>query len=46
MIEVDGVKVGRMNMASPGYDLVGMEMTDHEMDVQVLVFGRIHRPLI
>jgi putative phosphoesterase len=33
-------------MASHGFDLMGTEMMDREMDVQVLVFGHIRRPLI
>jgi hypothetical protein len=33
-------------MASHGSDLVGAQMMAREMDVQVLVFGHIHRPLI
>jgi len=43
-IEVDGIRPGA-TMASHGCDLVGAEMMAREMDVQVLVFGHIHRPL-
>jgi putative phosphoesterase len=46
VIEVDGVRIGLVHMASHGSDLVGAEMMAREMDVQVLVFGHIHRPLI
>ena len=46
VIEVDGIKIGLVHMASHGSDLVGAEMMAREMDVQVLVFGHIHRPLI
>jgi hypothetical protein len=46
VIEVDGVRIGLVHMASHGSDLVGAQMMAREMDVQVLVFGHIHRPLI
>ena len=46
VIEVGGVRIGLVHMASHGSDLVGAEMMAREMDVQVLVFGHIHRPLI
>ena len=46
IIEVEGVRIGLVHMASHGSDLVGADMMAREMDVQVLVFGHIHRPLI
>ncbi|MDD4446632.1 MAG: metallophosphoesterase [Methanothrix sp.] len=46
VIEVEGIRIGLVHMASHGSDLVGAEMMAREMDVQVLVFGHIHRPLI
>jgi uncharacterized protein len=46
VIEVEEVRIGLVHMASHGSDLVGAEMMAREMDVQVLVFGHIHRPLI
>jgi hypothetical protein len=46
VIEVDGIRVGLVHMASHGADLVGADMMAREMGVQVLVFGHIHRPLI
>jgi uncharacterized protein len=46
VIDMDGIKIGLVHMASHGSDLVGAEMMAREMDVQVLVFGHIHRPLI
>jgi putative phosphoesterase len=46
IIEVEGVRIGLVHMASHGADTVGAEMMAREMDVQVLVFGHIHRPLI
>ncbi len=46
VIEVEGVRIGLVHMASHASDLVGAEMMAREMDVQVLVFGHIHRPII
>ena len=46
VIEVEGVKIGLVHMASHGSDLVGAEMMAREMNCEVLVFGHIHRPLI
>lgn len=46
VFNVDGVRIGIVHMASHGSDLVGAEMMAREMDVHVLVFGHIHRPLI
>jgi putative phosphoesterase len=46
VIEVKGIRIGLVHMASHGQDLMGAEMMAREMDVQVLVFGHIHRPLI
>lgn len=46
VIEVEDVRIGLVHMASHGSDLVGAEMMAREMDVRVLVFGHIHRPLI
>jgi len=45
-LEVDGVRIGLVHMAMHGQDLLGAEMMAREMDVQVLVFGHIHRPII
>ena len=46
VLEVEGIRIGLVHMASHGSDLVGAEMMAREMNVQVLVFGHIHRPLI
>lgn len=46
VLEVEGIRIGLVHMASHGSDLVGAEMMAREMEVQVLVFGHIHRPLI
>jgi putative phosphoesterase len=47
VIEVDGYQNRPgATMASHGSDLVWAEMMAMEMDVQVLVFGHIHRPII
>jgi putative phosphoesterase len=46
IIEVDGIRIGLVHMASHAADLVGASMMAREMDVKVLVFGHIHRPII
>jgi hypothetical protein len=46
VIDVGGIRIGLVHMASHGADLVGAEMMAREMDASVLVFGHIHRPLI
>ena len=46
VVEVDGIRIGLVHMASHGADLVGAEMMAREMNVQVRVFGHIHRPII
>jgi uncharacterized protein len=46
VIEVDGIRIGLVHMASHGPDMVGARMMAREMDVQVLVFGHIHRPIV
>jgi len=46
VVEVDGIRIGLVHMASHGSDMVGAEMMAREMNVQVLVFGHIHRPII
>ncbi|MGA9099341.1 MAG: metallophosphoesterase [Methanotrichaceae archaeon] len=46
VIEVDGVKIGLIHMASHSADLTGADMMAREMDVKVLIFGHIHRPII
>ncbi len=46
VLEVEGIRIGLVHMASHGPDLVGAEMMAREMEVEVLVFGHIHRPLI
>lgn len=46
VIVVEGIRIGLVHMASHGSDLVGAEMMAREMNVQVLFFGHIHRPII
>jgi putative phosphoesterase len=46
VIEVEGISIGLVHMASHSADLTGAEMMAREMDVSVLVFGHIHRPII
>lgn len=46
VFEVDGIRIGLVHMASHGADLVGAQMMAREMEVEVLVFGHIHRPIV
>lgn len=46
VIDVDGIRIGLVHMAFHGQDLLGAEMMAREMDVRVLVFGHIHRPVV
>lgn len=46
IIDIKGVKIGLVHMASHASGLLGAEMMAREMDVQVLVFGHLHRPLV
>ena len=46
VIEVEGVRIGLVHMASHAAGLLGAGMMAREMDVQVLVFGHLHRPLV
>ncbi len=45
-VAVEGIRIGLVHMASHGADLIGAEMLAREMDVQVLVFGHLHRPIV
>lgn len=45
-VQVEGMRIGLVHMASHGADPIGAEMLAREMDVQVLVFGHLHRPLV
>jgi hypothetical protein len=45
-LEVDGVKVGVVHMPSHSFDLTGAGMMAREMEVDVLIFGHLHRPII
>ncbi len=46
IIEVEGIRIGLVHMAFHGSSLVGAEMMAREMNVGVLVFGHIHRPIV
>jgi putative phosphoesterase len=46
VVEVDGVRIGLVHMASHAAGLLGAGMMAREMDVQVLFFGHLHRPLV
>lgn len=45
VIEVDGVKIGLVHRASHSSG-PGTEMLAREMDVEVLIYGHLHRPLV
>lgn len=46
VIDAEGIKIGLVHMASHSEDLTGADMMAREMDVGVLIFGHIHRPII
>lgn len=46
VVEADGIKIGLVHMASHSADLTGADMMAREMDVKVLIFGHIHKPII
>lgn len=45
-LEVEGIRIGLVHRASLSFDLTGAGMMAREMDVNVLVFGHIHRPIV
>lgn len=45
-LEIEGVRIGLVHRASHSADLTGADMMAREMNVDVLVFGHIHRPII
>lgn len=45
-LEIEGIRIGLVHRASYSTDLTGAYMMAREMDVDVLVFGHIHRPII
>jgi putative phosphoesterase len=46
VIDIEGLRIGLVHRASHGTDLTGAEMMAREMDVNLLIFGHIHRPII
>jgi putative phosphoesterase len=46
VLAVEGVRIGLVHMASHARDLVGAKMLAREMEVEVLVFGHLHRPVV
>jgi len=44
--EAQGVRIGLVHRASHSSDPTGAEMLAREMDVDVLIFGHIHRPYV
>jgi putative phosphoesterase len=45
-IVVEGIRIGLVHRASHSFDTTGAEMMAREMEVGVLVFGHIHRPIV
>src|SRR5512138_1934882 len=45
-VEVEGIRIGLVHRASHSFDTTGAEMMAREMEVGVLVFGHIHRPIV
>lgn len=46
VFEVEGVRIGVVHMASHSSDPTGAGLLAREMEVDVLIFGHIHRPYI
>jgi len=46
VIEVEGVKIGIVHQASHFADTMGAAFLAREMDVDALVFGHLHRPVV
>ncbi len=46
VIDIEGLRIGLVHMASHGPDLIGAEIMAREMEAAVLVFGHIHRPVV
>jgi putative phosphoesterase len=45
-IDIEGIRIGLVHRASHSFDTTGAEMMAREMEVGVLVFGHIHRPIV
>lgn len=45
-LEVEGIRIGLVHRASLSFNLTGAGMLAREMDVAVLIFGHIHRPIV
>jgi putative phosphoesterase len=45
-LAVEGVRIGLVHMASLSENLLGAKMLAREMEVEVLVFGHLHRPVV
>jgi putative phosphoesterase len=46
VLAVEGVRIGLVHRASLSQDLLGAKMLAREMEVEVLVFGHLHRPVV
>jgi putative phosphoesterase len=45
-LAIEGVRIGLVHMASLSENLLGAKMLAREMEVEVLVFGHLHRPVV
>ncbi|MCJ7445184.1 MAG: metallophosphoesterase [Methanotrichaceae archaeon] len=46
VLEVDDIKIGLVHRASHSANLTGADMLAREMDVEILIFGHLHRPIV
>ena len=46
VVEVEGVKIGLVHQASHSADTTGAAFLAREMEVDALVFGHLHRPVV
>jgi len=46
VLDVNGARIGLVHMASLSQDLLGAKMLAREMEVEVLIFGHLHRPVV
>jgi putative phosphoesterase len=46
ILKVDDVRIGLVHQASYSVNLTGADMLAREMEVEVLIFGHLHRPMV
>ncbi len=46
IVEVEGMRIGLVHRASYSADITGADLLAREMEVDALVFGHIHKPLV